>query len=85
MRLPTCKEVSQLASDALVEELAWRQRWGLRLHLWVCENCRRFVKQLRFLHQASRRAAEATALPARMTLSQEARDRIKKGLGTAGR
>lgn len=82
MKLPTCKDVSRLASDDLERELSFRERWGLRLHLWVCRNCRRFLQQLRFLRRASRQALQEQALPGRLTLSGEARDRIKKGLGS---
>jgi len=78
MKLPTCKEASQMASDALESRLPPGKRLGLRLHLWVCQACRRYVRQLRFLKRASGRAAEAMTLPGRMTLSEKARERIRK-------
>jgi len=82
MKLPTCKDVTQLASEALEHELSFRQRWGLRLHLWLCRNCRRFVRQLRFLHRASH--AASADLPSRTALGREARDRIRQQLETGG-
>jgi hypothetical protein len=78
MKLPTCKEVSQLASDAMEERLPLGKRLGLRLHLWFCMACRRYVRQLRFLKKASRRAAETVPPPGRLTLSEKARERIKR-------
>lgn len=77
MKLPTCKEATQLASDAMEARLPLGKRLGLRLHLWLCQACRRYVRQLRFLKRASRRAAEAVARPGRLTLSEKARERIR--------
>ncbi len=43
----TCRElVRTLASDYLDDQLNWRQRIGVRLHLLICDHCRRFVRQL---------------------------------------
>lgn len=78
MKLPTCKDVTQLASEAQEHGLSFRQRWGLRLHLWVCRSCRRFVRQLRFLRRASREAADE--LPVRASMGRAARERIRQRL-----
>jgi predicted anti-sigma-YlaC factor YlaD len=43
----TCRDLAQtLASDYLDDQLAWRQRVGVRFHLLICNHCRRFIRQL---------------------------------------
>jgi len=79
MKLPTCKDVSQLASDAMEQGLPLRQRLGLQLHLGLCQACRRYVRHLRFLRRASRKATAEP--PAKKTLGADARERIAKQLG----
>ena len=39
----SCKEAAHLASDYLERELPPLRRWSLRLHLFMCVDCRRFV------------------------------------------
>ena len=78
-KLPTCKDVSQLTSDAMEQGLPLRQRLGLQLHLWLCQACRRYVRHLRFLRRASRKALAEP--PAKKSLGEEARERIAKQLG----
>ena len=43
----TCKDVSDVASDYMEGPTTFVQRLGLRLHLIMCVNCRRYMKQLR--------------------------------------
>ncbi|BBM85695.1 zf-HC2 domain-containing protein [Candidatus Uabimicrobium amorphum] len=45
-----CKDIAKLLSDSLEKELPWTQRVEIRLHLMICYVCRRYWKQLRFLH-----------------------------------
>jgi len=42
-----CNEVAQNASAYLDGNLPPLSRWRIRLHLAMCENCRRFLEQLR--------------------------------------
>ena len=43
-----CRDLAQhKASDYIDRQLGWRDRIGVRLHLLLCDNCRRFVAQLR--------------------------------------
>lgn len=81
MQMLTCKDASRLVSEGLERPLGWRERWALRLHLWLCDNCRRFERQIRFvrraLRQLSRRAETDTHGPA---LSPDARERIRKAV-----
>ena len=45
----TCREVAEKSSAMVDSELDLRERIGLRLHLLMCSNCRRFVRQFRTL------------------------------------
>jgi len=43
----TCRELVQSrASDYLDSQLNWRARAGVRFHLLICDQCRRFMHQL---------------------------------------
>lgn len=42
-----CRDVTQHASDYLDKTLPLGQRLRLRLHLFMCIHCRRYLKQLR--------------------------------------
>ncbi|ADE16011.1 hypothetical protein Nhal_2951 [Nitrosococcus halophilus Nc 4] len=43
----SCREVTEKASDYLENTLPWQQRLGIRLHLFLCHHCRRYLRQLR--------------------------------------
>lgn len=90
----TCKDASHLISARLERPLGFRARWSLRLHLWICVNCRRFEQQMTLLRQALRMLGErAEADAARdddkdgnqggngsVNFPPEARERIRKAL-----
>ncbi len=70
---PNCAEMSRLASRSLEQSLSLRTRLKMRLHYLICAWCKRYFKQLRFLHEAAPRFDEhADHLPSR-SLSAEAR------------
>jgi len=48
----SCKETAVLVSRAQDLQLSWGERLAVRLHLFVCDGCRQFVRQLRFLRAA---------------------------------
>ncbi len=82
LRLPACKEVTRMASEAMERKLPLRQRIDMRLHLMICALCMRYVKQLQFMRDAVRQHAaqiETGAAPP-ATLSHDARDRMKQRL-----
>lgn len=77
----TCKEASHLLSQGCERPLGARERWGLRLHLWLCGNCRRFARQLASMQRAMgalRRRAETEANAAGLPVA--ARERICRAL-----
>lgn len=77
----TCKDATRLVSESQERTLGFRERWALRVHLWMCDNCRRFERQIRLLRKAMRimvhrsdSESPAVELPA------EARERIRKAI-----
>ena len=77
---PNCAEMSRLASRSLEQSLSLRTRLKMRLHYLICAWCKRYFKQLRFLHEAAPHFDEhAGTLPVR-SLSIEARRRIMQRL-----
>jgi hypothetical protein len=77
---PTCKEASRLQSKALDGKLSLMQRIGLQIHLCLCKWCRRYGKQIGFLHDAAREHPDEFSQPLSRTLSQDARERMKQRL-----
>jgi hypothetical protein len=51
----SCKESSMLLSQAQERRLGLRERFGLQLHLLLCDGCTNFRKQLAFIRTAVRR------------------------------
>jgi hypothetical protein len=80
---PHCREILRLASQALEQPLTFRTRLKMSLHFLICVWCERYVKQLKFLHQAGPHAGHRDeTLPGR-GLSAEARRRIVQNLKRA--
>lgn len=74
-----CKETSWLLSMSREKPLTWSERLAVRVHLWICAQCRRFERQLRWL---DRLAGKGNTEPpewvaADLSLSQAARARIR--------
>lgn len=75
-----CAEMSRLASQSLEQRLPLSTRFKMRLHYLICVWCKRYSRQLKFLHDAVPHFHEhAETLPNR-GLSAEARQRIVQRL-----
>ena len=48
----TCKDATRLLLEAEERRLGLAERVSLRLHLWACEACPRFERQLRLMRRA---------------------------------
>jgi hypothetical protein len=88
-RLPPCEEITRLISASMDRRLSVRERITLRLHLWICVWCARYLEQVHFLRATLRQHAEhlkdEAYLPdgepsATASLSPEARARIRRAL-----
>jgi hypothetical protein len=83
----TCKEAAQLISEERDHPLSFGQKFGLRMHLALCELCRGYKKNLEMLSSIAARAGEAvmTRLPIGgaeedLVLSAARKHRIKEEL-----
>jgi hypothetical protein len=52
--IPTCREASELISQAQDRPLTVREKLVLYVHLPLCEGCRHFREQVGFLRRAVR-------------------------------
>ncbi|MDX2036930.1 MAG: hypothetical protein SFX72_09780 [Isosphaeraceae bacterium] len=57
-----CRHATEMISDSMDAPLRPAERWGLGLHLLLCNSCRRYSAQLDFLRRAHRRAAETESV-----------------------
>ncbi|MDP2833447.1 MAG: zf-HC2 domain-containing protein [Pseudomonadota bacterium] len=81
MKMLTCKDASHLISERQERPLGFRERWGLRVHLWICANCRQFERQLDLMRKAlSELGRRARTGVQGADLTPEARERIRKAL-----
>jgi hypothetical protein len=77
----TCQDASRLVSEGQERPLRFGERWGLRLHLWICVNCRRFERQIHSLRRALRKLARHAETDTQgPDLTPEARERIRSAL-----
>ncbi len=51
-----CRQASRLISQGLDQPLNQWDHVRLRVHLWMCGNCRQFSHQLQLLRQSARKA-----------------------------
>lgn len=80
-RLPTCKQAVALMSESMERPLSLRERMLLKLHLWVCIWCVWYMEQLQLMRDALRlRATESSNDKSTVSLSDEARERLKLAL-----
>jgi hypothetical protein len=52
--IPTCRETSELLSQAQDRPLTLREKLVVYVHLPLCNGCRNFREQLAFLRRAAR-------------------------------
>jgi hypothetical protein len=80
--LPACRETVAVISHSMERSLTLRERFLLKLHLWVCMWCQWYMEHLRTMREALRaqqpEKGELNSLPG---LSSEARERMKRRIG----
>ena len=80
----TCKDASRLQSQSQDRTLQLGERLSLRLHLLICNNCRRFKQQLELIRQACQQASKSEGMgDDGEALSTEAKARILKELASS--
>lgn len=76
-----------MASESLDRELTRSERWGLRMHGFVCRSCRRMMRQLAMICALFAKMPEASHQQLREQLprlSADRKQRIKQLLRDAG-
>lgn len=76
----SCKDVTELASRRQDEQLPLGTRLGMRLHVFVCVRCARYVKHLDFIRRALSHYRERAELGGLRGLSGEGRNRILEAI-----
>lgn len=80
----SCKEVSQRISESMDRGLTLHHRMFIRIHIMMCKYCYRFRKQLFFIRELGRFSQSlGEAAGSALTLSDEAREKIKNSLKAA--
>ena len=74
--IKTCKETSVLVTQSMDRRLTWGESFGMRIHLAVCVNCARFMRQMHLLREWLGHEDEAV----QPGLSDEGRERIARKL-----
>jgi predicted anti-sigma-YlaC factor YlaD len=54
----TCKNATQLLSEAQDRKLALSEKMRLEIHLALCKGCKNYRNQMKFLSQTCRRFVE---------------------------
>ena len=80
-RLPTCQKTVEMISQSMERSLSLRERFKIKLHLWICAWCQWYLEHLQLIRETARaRADEVADVANGATLSNEARERIKRNL-----
>jgi hypothetical protein len=76
-----CREVTEMAS-ALIdkEDLPWRKRFSMRIHILTCQGCQNYLSHLKFMREVFRHPENEKIST---TLSPEAKERIKNAVRSA--
>lgn len=82
----SCKDMSELISLAQDQRLSIRQKMMLRMHLFFCEACSRFDKQIRFLNRAMENYVQnhSSGDDTKKSLPEDAKERIRRALDEEG-
>ena len=78
MIMLNCRDTAQLVSESMDHRLPWQRRLQVRIHLFMCDNCARYKKQLRLLRQIFKKQAEPQADDSSPILNETVKDRLRK-------
>jgi hypothetical protein len=82
---PSCKEIVHIISASLDRPLTLRERFLMKLHLFACKPCVRYLNQSEFVSEAVKIMDETEKMDlVAGNLSDAARSRIKSALASAG-
>ncbi|MEZ0232950.1 MAG: zf-HC2 domain-containing protein [Methylophilaceae bacterium] len=72
----SCKQASQLISQSLDRRLNMRERINLRMHLMICDVCRRFTRQLHEIRARIKAGIRQIEHDEDLRLAPQAKERI---------
>lgn len=72
----SCKQASMLVSQSLERKLNGRERFALRMHLFICKYCKRFSQQINGLRVALTQHVKDVEQDTQLTLSEVAKHNI---------
>ena len=52
--IPSCREVSSRLAFGEFKEASWKTKTLVRVHLFMCRDCRRFLRQMRIISEGLR-------------------------------
>jgi len=81
----SCKQASQLISQSLDRRISLRERISLRLHLAICDFCRRFNQQLNQILNAARMQRQEIEHDEHIHLPDDVKQRIADAIDTGRR
>jgi len=77
----TCREASRLISESQDRKLRLHERLGLRMHLWMCINCRRFERQISMIRRLLRSPSNPETPDSQDAgLPSDAQERIRQAM-----
>ncbi len=81
-RLPDCKTITPRLGDSLDGKLDVWTRFTMKLHMFTCGPCRRYLDQIKFIKKAVHKAGERLSSDSdpRLRLSTNAKNRIRQSL-----
>lgn len=77
-RLPNCKTITPTLSESIDRKLSLKERIVVRLHLFTCEACVRYLEQIRLLHELIHK--HQPAREAASSLNEASKERMKAAL-----
>ena len=77
---PPCRRIAQQASLAHEHPLSAYDRFRIWAHLGICTACRRYLRQIDVLREASARSDENIPAAIRARLAEDAKERLKQRL-----
>jgi predicted anti-sigma-YlaC factor YlaD len=78
-RLPDCKRMTRTLGESLDRKATWREQIVMKLHLFTCEACERYLEQVAFLKKAAHAHGEAADVSefTAASLTAESKERMK--------
>lgn len=83
MRLPDCSRITPKIGESLDRRLGPAERLIMKLHIFTCDRCGRYLNQLRFLNRTFHQHGERIADPPTQGIefAIDSKHRIKEMLG----